>query len=61
VDASSVFGPADALTVQQALDFQNTVATAPTGASWYGQDKAKQVLAKDVFDAINNHVIFVAP
>jgi hypothetical protein len=28
------------------------------GSNWYGQVKAKQVLAKDAFDAINNGVAF---
>jgi hypothetical protein len=28
------------------------------GANWYGQVKAKQVLAKDAVDAINNGVAF---
>ena len=32
----------------------NPVATANTGASWYQQNKGKQVPAKDSFDAINN-------
>jgi hypothetical protein len=28
------------------------------GSTWYGQNKATQVLAKDAFDAINNQVAF---
>jgi hypothetical protein len=31
------------------------------GTTWYAQNKAKQVLAKDGFDAINNAVAFSAP
>lgn len=62
VNASSAFGGATSKTVQQALDYASSQATPNTGlTSWYGQVKATQVLAKDVFDAINNHVAFVAP
>jgi hypothetical protein len=58
-DASSVFGGATSLTVLQMLQYQNTAdPTADAGANWYGQDKAKQVVAKDAFDAINNKVAF---
>jgi hypothetical protein len=39
----------------------NPVATPTTGASWYLQLKGKQVLAKDVFDAINNQNAPIAP
>ena len=61
---SSVFGGATALTVQQALAYQNIVTTGPAATPWtiwYGQIKAQQVLAKNLFDAINNRKVFVAP
>ena len=63
LDVSSVFG-GTARTVLQMLGD----AAAPTppassnvgGTTWYGQVKAKQVLAKDGFDAVNNEVAFTA-
>jgi hypothetical protein len=60
-NASSAFGPANSLTVQAMLTYQNTAdPAADAGANWYGQVKATQVLAKDAFDAINNQVA-IAP
>ena len=38
----------------------NPVATATTGATWYTQIKALQVVAKDSFDAINNQIAPIA-
>jgi hypothetical protein len=39
----------------------NPVATVNTGATWYGQNKAKQVPAKDSFDSVNNVIANIAP
>ncbi len=39
----------------------NPVATATTGASWYLQNKTKQVFAKDGFDNFNNQIANIAP
>ena len=50
---------ATSMTVLAMLSYQNTAdPLADGGASWYGQVKATQVLAKDAFDAINNGVVF---
>ncbi len=62
-DASSAFGGASSLTVNQILSYaasQATAATAsnPLASPWYGQDKGLQKLAKDTFDAINNNLAF---
>jgi hypothetical protein len=55
----AAFGGATSLTVLAMLSYQNTAdPAADAGASWYGQVKATQVLAKDAFDAINNGVAF---
>jgi hypothetical protein len=56
---SSVFGGATSLTVSQMLTYaagQSNVG----GTTWYGQNKANQVKAKDAFDAINNGVALSA-
>jgi len=45
------------MTVINMLLYQNNVSNAG-GSIWYGQIKATQGLAKDVFDAINNGVAF---
>lgn len=37
------------------------VASSPNGSTWYKQVKAKQVIAKDVFDNINNNIANIAP
>jgi hypothetical protein len=39
----------------------NPVATANTGASWYLQNKGKQVFAKDGFDNTNNQIANIVP
>ena len=52
-NASSAFGGATVLTVSQILTYAASQSNAG-GSSWYGQVKATQELAKDVFDAINN-------
>jgi hypothetical protein len=58
-NVSAAFGGATSLTVLQMLSYQNTSdPLADAGAKWYEQCKAKQVLAKDAFDAINNGVAF---
>jgi hypothetical protein len=58
-NVSSAFGGATGMTVLAMLSYQNTSdPLADGGASWYGQVKATQVLAKDAFDAINNGVAF---
>jgi len=47
------------MTVMNMLLYQNTSdPLADGGAAWYKQEKPKQVLAKDAFDAINNQVAF---
>jgi hypothetical protein len=60
VDASSAFGGASSLTVSQLLAYAASQSNAG-GSVWYAQVKATQVLAKDVFDAINNRVATVLP
>jgi hypothetical protein len=55
IDASSAFGGASSMTVLQLLAYASSQSNAG-GSVWYGQVKATQVLAKDVFDAINNGV-----
>jgi hypothetical protein len=63
-DVTSVFGgkPPVCRTVSYMLNYQNTSDPLPdAGAVWYGQTKAKQVLAKDAFDAINNLAAGLCP
>ena len=72
-DARPEFGIAGApclgTTVSQMLGYANyssgangsPVATANTGASWYNQNKAKQVFAKDGFDNTNNQIANIVP
>jgi hypothetical protein len=64
-NASSAFGGATSMSVLQLLGYQNTAdpSTTDKGANWYNQVKATQVLAKDVFDSINNNIapIFAGP
>jgi hypothetical protein len=43
------------MTVLQLLAYASSQSNVG-GSNWYGQVKATQVLAKDVFDAINNEV-----
>jgi hypothetical protein len=62
-NASSVFGGNSCLYVYnlaQATDILRYAASQSNvgGTSWYGQVKANQVLAKNVFDAINNQAAF---
>jgi hypothetical protein len=54
-NASAAFGGATSMTVLQLLAYASSQSN-PGGSVWYGQVKATQVLAKDVFDAINNGV-----
>jgi hypothetical protein len=56
-DVSTAFGGAATMKVMdQLIDAagQSNVG----GSTWYGNVKAVQVLAKDLFDAINNNVAF---
>jgi hypothetical protein len=62
-NASSVFGGNSCLFVYnlaQATDILRYAASQSNGGgtSWYAQNKANQVLAKNVFDAINNTAAF---
>ena len=57
---SSVFGGAASLTVSQMLAYAASQSSAG-GTTWYANVKTSQVLAKDAFDAINNHVARIAP
>src|ERR671935_1808408 len=62
-NASSVFGGNSCLYVYnlaQATDILRYAASQSNvgGSSWYAQVKANQVLAKNVFDAINNQAAF---
>jgi len=57
INSSSAFGGATSLTVSQILAYASGQSNAG-GTAWYGQVKATQELAKDVFDAINNQVAF---
>jgi hypothetical protein len=52
-NVSAAFGGATSMTILNMLLFQNGVSTT-NGATWYGQNKTLQVLAKDAFDNINN-------
>jgi len=54
-NVSSAFGGATSLTVSQMLAFAAGTSNVG-GSTWYGNVKATQVLAKDIFDAINNQV-----
>lgn len=56
------------LTIMNMLLYMNTDGSAfgngnpvssPDGSNWYLQNKAKQVCAKDAFDALNNGVAFL--
>jgi hypothetical protein len=55
-DDSGAFGGAASLTVSQILGFAAGQSNAG-GSTWYGNIKAKQVLAKDTFQAISNQVV----
>jgi hypothetical protein len=52
-NASSAFGGATSLTVNQLLAYAASQSNIG-GSSWYGNVKATQELAKNTFDAINN-------
>ncbi|MGA2505485.1 MAG: hypothetical protein ABSG01_15495 [Anaerolineales bacterium] len=56
-NTSSAFGGATSLTISQILAYAASQSNAG-GSAWYGQVKATQELAKNTFDAINNHVVF---
>ena len=62
-NASSVFGGNSCLFVYkltEATDILRYAASQATsgGSTWYANNKANQVLAKNVFDAINNTAAF---
>lgn len=59
-NTSAAFGGATGMTVQQILTYAAGQANAG-GTNWYGQVKAVQELAKDVFDAVNNRLAFPVP
>jgi hypothetical protein len=60
INASGAFGGASSLTVTEILGYASGQSNSG-GSVWYGQVKATQEKAKDVFDAINNQVAFTAP
>jgi hypothetical protein len=60
LDCSSAFGGATCLSVSQILAYAGSQSNVG-GSVWYAQVKATQVLAKNVFDAINNRVAFNCP
>ena len=55
---SGAFGGAHCLTVLQALACAASQSNVG-GTTWYGNNKATQVMAKNVFDAINNVQVFL--
>src|SRR5262249_866679 len=52
-DDSGAFGGAASRTVSQTLSYTASQSNSG-GGSWYGNVKATQVMAKDVFQAISN-------
>ena len=56
-NVSSAFGGATSLTVSQMLTYAASQSNV-SGSTWYGNVKARQELAKDGFDAINNQKAF---
>jgi hypothetical protein len=65
-NASSVFGNNSCLFVYKTSETTDILRYAASqsnvgGTSWYGQIKANQVLAKNVFDAINNTAALACP
>jgi hypothetical protein len=65
LNCSSAFGGATCLDVSHILAYAGSQSNVG-GTIWYGttlssQSKALQVLAKNVFDAINNRVAFNCP
>jgi len=59
-NVSAAFGGATSLTVLQMLTYAASQSNVGD-INWYGQNKAIQGLAKDVFDAINNQAANIAP
>ena len=55
-DSSAVFGGSPK-TVTQMLSYAASKSN-PGGSTWYSNNKPKQELAKDAFDAINNEKVF---
>jgi hypothetical protein len=53
---SAAFGGATCISISAALNDASSQSNAG-GSDWYGQVKATQELAKDLFDAINNDQI----
>jgi hypothetical protein len=60
LNCSSAFGGATCLSVFDILTYAGSQSNVG-GSVWYAQVKATQVLAKNVFDAINNRVAFNCP
>jgi len=60
LNCTSAFGGATCLSVFDILTYAGSQSNVG-GSIWYGQVKATQVLAKNVFDAINNRVAFNCP
>ncbi len=56
-DVSAAFGGATAMTVNQAIAYASSKSNVG-GSTWYGQVKATQGLAKNLFDAINNQKVW---
>jgi hypothetical protein len=54
-DVSTSFGGASTKTILDALKYAASQSN-PGGSTWYGNVKAAQRLAKDLFDAVNNAV-----
>jgi len=54
--------PAPAMTVSAILNYAATAAPggAFTSPTWYGSDRTKQTILKNVFDQINNRMAFSA-
>ena len=55
-DDSGAFAGAVSLTVAQALGYAASQSDAG-GTTWYGNVKATQVMAKDVFQAISSQAV----
>ena len=57
VDVSAAFGGADSMTVLKIPNDASGESNAG-GSFWYANVKPTQALAKDMFDAVNNQVVF---
>jgi hypothetical protein len=57
---SAAFAGAPTIKVLQAVTYASSQSNGG-GSTWYGNVKATQTLAKDLFDAINNNIAFAAP